>query len=165
LLCIGLAVFLESPNGTVVELFSATFNREGDLAVTLDGAAGASITTVPCGGSITGTFQSEGSLTPASCTDCYALFPGTGVGGTAGVTVSQLPVAAQCGSVVDNLNLTVDITHSFLANLHIYLRSPAGTVVKVFDQQCGDNDNLDVNFDDEAMGELNCANRLRFNSF
>ena len=201
-----LDVFLESPNGTVVELFTDVLCTAGDLTVTLDDEAGALITTIPCAPQMSGTYQPEGSLSDfnteaasgtwelqitddagsdagllwdwtleittnqgalpdASCTDCHVLVPGTGSGGTEGVTVSQLPVAAPGGSQIADLNLTVDISHAWLWDLHIYLQSPSGTVVKVFQELCGSNADLEVIYDDEAAGGLICANRLGFNSF
>ena len=101
----------------------------------------------------------------ASCTDCIVLIPGTGSGGTGGITVSQLPVNAPGGTQIADLNLTLDITYPWPQDLHIYLQSPSGTIVKVFEELCGSDDDLEVVYDDEAAGGLNCANRLGFNSF
>ncbi len=202
-----LDVFLESPNGTIVQLFTdIPCLDEGDLAVTLDDSAGSSITAIPCAAQMSGSFYPEGDLydfntetasgtwelqitddtvdaagllwdwrleittnqgvlPEASCSDCIVLIPGTGTGGTAGVTVSQIVVNPPVGTQIDDLDLTLDISHTYLGDLHIYLQSPSGTVVKVFEQICDDDIHLAVIFDDEAVGGLNCANRLGFNSF
>ena len=202
-----LDVYLESPAGTVVELFTDIFCfDEGDLSVTLDDGAGSSITTIPCAAQMSGTYQPEGSLADfntelatgtwelqitddflgdpgllwdwtleitttqgalpnTDCSDCLVLIPGTRSGGAAGVTVSQLPVAVPGGSQIADLNLTVDISHTWLNNLHIYLQSPSGTIVKVFQQLCSSSDDLEVVYDDEAAGGLSCVDRLGFNSF
>ena len=57
-----LDVFLKSPNGTVVEIFTDICIFEGDLAVTLDDGAGSSITTIPCAAQMSGSYQPEGNL-------------------------------------------------------------------------------------------------------
>lgn len=48
--------------------------------------------------------------------------------------------------MVENLN----ITHSFVSDLTITLTSPAGTVVTLFEQECGSAQDLVVSFDDGA---------------
>ena len=209
-----LDIFLESPDGTTVELFTDVgcggtgTERESDLTVTLDDGASASITTIPCGPQMSGTFQPEGSLSdfntesasgtwelqitddasndsglvwdwtlqittnqgtlqPVSCTDCEFLIPGTGSGGSVGVTLSQVQVNPPVGTQILDLDLTLDISHTFLGDLDIYLLSPAGTRVKVMqeDSSCGNQDDLEVIYDDEASAVLDCDNRLGFNRF
>ncbi|MEZ4570960.1 MAG: proprotein convertase P-domain-containing protein [Thermomicrobiales bacterium] len=202
-----LDIYLESPAGTVVELFTDVCTVEVDLDVTLDDEAATSIDAVACTPQITGTFQPVGSLSDfdgelasgtwqlqvtddasanagllwdwsleitttngvlptAGCTDCFLLIPGTsGAAAPHGVTVSRITAAAPAGLQIADLNLTVDISHTFLGDLHIHLLSPSGTHVKVFEQACGVAVDMQAVFDDEAATGFDCDNRLGFNSY
>ncbi len=55
-----------------------------------------------------------------------------------------------------DLNVTLDIEHTFLADLVISLTSPQGTTVVLTSNSCGDAQNINAIFDDDAM-PFNCA--------
>lgn len=80
-----------------------------------------------------------------SCTDCPLAVPPAG---TSGTTVSTMTVGGS-GTITD-LNLMVDITHTFTGDLEIYLEH-GGTSVQVYDDDGGSSDDFDGTiFDDEA---------------
>ncbi|MCF6349740.1 MAG: proprotein convertase P-domain-containing protein [Flavobacteriaceae bacterium] len=63
------------------------------------------------------------------------------------VDVITVPVNA---GIINDLNIAIDITHTFLADLNITLTSPAGTTVDLFFDKCTDNNDMNIMFDDEG---------------
>ncbi|MEL7146393.1 MAG: M12 family metallo-peptidase, partial [Bacteroidota bacterium] len=54
--------------------------------------------------------------------------------------------------ILEDLNiLDLDITHSYVEDLTVTLRSPAGTEVRLFSGICGDLENVLLSFDDETL--------------
>ncbi|WP_419213570.1 reprolysin-like metallopeptidase [Maribacter sp. X9] len=51
---------------------------------------------------------------------------------------------------VADINVTLDLEHTFLADLVINLISPAGTTVALVSSSCGDSRNIKATFDDEG---------------
>lgn len=60
------------------------------------------------------------------------------------------------GVTITDVNVGINLTHTWLADLRIAMLSPGGTQVDLFNRQCGNNDNLNVTFDD-AAGTIVCA--------
>ncbi len=52
--------------------------------------------------------------------------------------------------IITDLDLVIQIHHTFLQDLDIRLTSPAGTTISIMEDQCDDNDTLFVQFDDDA---------------
>jgi M6 family metalloprotease-like protein len=52
-------------------------------------------------------------------------------------------LAAQAAGTVDSLEVTLDITHTYIGDLKIDLRSPAGTTATLHDRSGGSADNID----------------------
>ncbi len=50
-----------------------------------------------------------------------------------------------------DINVSVDVDHSFLSDLVVSLISPAGTTVVLLSSSCGDLKNVDATFDDDAV--------------
>lgn len=64
-------------------------------------------------------------------------------------------VSGTFGSISD-LNVYVNITHTYIYDLDIYVQSPSGTLVHLFNGLlCGSEDNVITTFDDEG-GALTC---------
>ena len=57
---------------------------------------------------------------------------------------------------VADINVILDLEHTFLADLVISLTSPEGTTVTLFSSSCGEARNIDATFDDDAPS-FNCA--------
>jgi len=49
---------------------------------------------------------------------------------------------------LNDINVTVDVTHSSIQDLNISLTSPSGTTITLFDNQCNGYESLNVIFDD-----------------
>jgi len=55
-----------------------------------------------------------------------------------------------------DLNVNLEIDHSFLADLAVSLTSPAGTTVVLMSSSCGDLKNVNATFDDAAPADFVC---------
>ncbi|MEH6746195.1 MAG: reprolysin-like metallopeptidase [Maribacter arcticus] len=64
------------------------------------------------------------------------------------VFYEDLPVA--------DMNVVIDLDHTFLADLVISLTSPAGTVVTLVSSSCGEARNINATFDDDSPS-FNCS--------
>ena len=45
----------------------------------------------------------------------------------------------------------MNISHTYVSDLKVKLTSPNGTIVELFNTQCGDNDNVNATFDDSGI--------------
>jgi subtilisin-like proprotein convertase family protein len=69
-------------------------------------------------------------------------------------TVKNELVFTQPGQIID-VDITLDITHTYDGDLDVYLKSPTGTRVKLFDDVGGFNDNFtNTTLDDEAFNSI-----------
>ncbi len=66
---------------------------------------------------------------------------------------------------ISDLNLHVDISHTYIQDLRIKLTSPQGTEVYVWDRNCGGQDNINITFDDEASNTIDCNNADAGNAY
>lgn len=66
---------------------------------------------------------------------------------TATTTINTAPANA----TIADLNITLDISHSFLNDLRVTLTSPQGTTITLFDDAGCGGDNLLAEFDDQAV--------------
>lgn len=57
---------------------------------------------------------------------------------------------------ISDVNIGVNLTHTYLADLLIAVLGPGNNQVNLFERQCGSNDNLNVVFDDNG-GVIACA--------
>ena len=60
------------------------------------------------------------------------------------------------GVTVNDVNLNVNITHTYVGDLTITLTGPTGASARVFDQSCAGGDNMNVVFDDSGNA-LTCS--------
>ena len=51
---------------------------------------------------------------------------------------------------VSKVTVTMEITHTWVADLRVSLKSPLGTTIILFDSQCGSQDNVSATFDDDG---------------
>lgn len=69
---------------------------------------------------------------------------------------SVITIPAPENILIGDINVTVNLTHSFLADLTISLISPTGTEVILMNGTCGESNNIDVIFDDSGA-TFECA--------
>jgi subtilisin-like proprotein convertase family protein len=104
-----------------------------------------------------GVFSSPFSFTTIAI-DC-SVFPATELP----ISISEIDpqTITSVITVVDNLqvsdiNVTLDISHTWVSDLVITLESPAGTVVTLISNSCGDLVDIDVVFDNEGA-DFSCS--------
>ncbi|UWX56679.1 proprotein convertase P-domain-containing protein [Maribacter litopenaei] len=56
-----------------------------------------------------------------------------------------------------DINVNLDIEHTYLSDLVISLTSPAGTTVVLVSSACGNNSDINAIFDDEAANAFTCS--------
>ena len=68
------------------------------------------------------------------------------------VQVQSIITVPDADSVlIGDINISIDITHTWISDLTISLTSPEGTEVILFDGACGNADDIDVIFDDGGL--------------
>ncbi len=60
------------------------------------------------------------------------------------------------GSLISDVNIYTDVSHTFVNDLRIKAKSPNGTEVILWENDCGSEDNIMATFDDEGEN-LNCS--------
>lgn len=66
-------------------------------------------------------------------------------------TITSTLTIPPCGGTITDVNVkNLDITHTWIDDLVIDLTSPAGTTVRIMNRPCNSEDNILINFDDEA---------------
>ncbi|XLS29575.1 reprolysin-like metallopeptidase [Flavobacteriaceae bacterium M23B6Z8] len=77
------------------------------------------------------------------------------------VTISDTGTPTEIASVfvpddlpITDINVTLNITHSFISDLRITLVSPAGTEVVLFAFDCNDSENMQVTYDDDGINPV-----------
>ena len=58
---------------------------------------------------------------------------------------------------IEDVNVSVDISHTYIQDLRVTLISPQGTTVILYDRNCNSQDNIVATFDDQG-NELTCDN-------
>lgn len=107
---------------------------------------------------------SSGNFTSANFTTEQINCLGDATSNDTPVTIPDNSVSTQTATVdytsnnnelVHDLNVSMDITHTWIGDLTISLESPAGTTVLLVDSECGEFDNMSATFDDSGVA-LSC---------
>ena len=69
----------------------------------------------------------------------------------AGTVTSTLTIDAIDSVTINDVNVQLNISHTYVSDLKVKLTSPNGTIVELFNTQCGDNDNVNATFDDSGI--------------
>ena len=69
----------------------------------------------------------------------------------------KIDAVALGSNIVNDVEVKVNITHTFVSDLVLSLESPAGKKVDLISKQCTSNDNIDATFSDNGVA-LVCAN-------
>jgi len=71
------------------------------------------------------------------------------------ITISRIEIPVN--QVITDVNIQkIKGTHTWVGDLQFRILSPAGTEVTLLSQECDDNRNFDLGFDDESENEINC---------
>ena len=84
-----------------------------------------------------------------------AIPDGTGANspGTPLESIINIPNAA----TISDVNISIDISHTYIQDLVISLISPNNTEVILFSRECNAEDNIAVTYDDDAADKITCA--------
>ena len=69
----------------------------------------------------------------------------------ASIVTSTLTIDAIDSVTINDVNVQLNISHTYVSDLKVKLTSPNGTIVELFNTQCGDNDNVNATFDDSGI--------------
>ncbi|WP_269233838.1 reprolysin-like metallopeptidase [Flavobacterium flavigenum] len=95
--------------------------------------------------------------TSATTCDSYSFGSSFTIPFGSSFTTKTVNVPASTG-IVSDVKVAVNVTHERFSDLEIQIVSPLGTVVKLFDKNCGStNATLTLNYDDSGT-ELDCSN-------
>lgn len=86
----------------------------------------------------------------ATCTGAYTSSPFVPIPDVSNVSDDIVVSGAPDGATLLDLNVFVDLEHTFLGDLAITLTSPSATVVTLYANDCGANANMTVEFDDSG---------------
>ena len=89
---------------------------------------------------------------------CGYTFTGTdfsnAIIGTASNSIATIPIVVMGGLLVGDLNVSLDLTHTYIQDMTYYLIGPASIgspVVMLFNEPCGDNDGINCVLDDSGF--------------
>lgn len=68
-----------------------------------------------------------------------------------------VPIEITEDVVISDVNFSIDIAHTYINDLQIILQHPDNTQAVLFNRDCGDEDDLDITFDDEASSAIVCG--------
>jgi len=104
--------------------------------------------TVTCGSSLEPIY-----IAPISGLASVIKTPLSPIGPNAGtITTENINMLIPTGGLVQDVNVTVDLDHTWSGDLKVDLISPAGTIINLATAICGAADNWDnVTFDDQAL--------------
>ena len=100
-------------------------------------------------GQFTTTCVTYNNVVPTSIPDGA----GQEVGGVVGTSIINVPV----NYIVSDVNVGLNITHSYINDLKVSLRHPDNTVVKLIDRICGSQDGINATLTD-GFGPVSCSN-------
>lgn len=107
-----------------------------------------------CGSSA---FSSDFSFTTNNCNTLMSANVPKTISATGTPTVTSTLTVSASGSITDVNVVDLAGTHSYVSDLKISLKSPAGTSVVLFNAICGSDADFDLNFDDAApAGAIPC---------
>lgn len=82
---------------------------------------------------------------------------GGGIEGSPASSIINIPSS----TIISDVNITVDITHTYPGDLKIWMISPNATEVVLYQYDCGAEDNIHVIFDDAGTSPINCQSLIQ----
>jgi subtilisin-like proprotein convertase family protein len=104
------------------------------------------------------TFQTEVNCAIFNNNTAIAIPDGVGPGETGSPAISVINIPSNIN--IDDVNVTVNITHTYPEDLHITLKSPNNTEIVLYNYNCGAEDNVNLIFDDAALTTITCGNLI-----
>lgn len=69
-------------------------------------------------------------------------------------SIATVPIEVTGGLTIGDINVTLDITHTYIQDMKYYLEGPAAIgspIITLFDEPCGDNDDMNCTLDDAGV--------------
>lgn len=69
-------------------------------------------------------------------------------------SIATVPIEVTGGLTIGDINVTLDITHTYIQDMKYYLEGPAAIgspIITLFDEPCGDNDDMSCTLDDAGV--------------
>ncbi|HET8886070.1 MAG TPA: S8 family serine peptidase [Salinimicrobium sp.] len=97
------------------------------------------------GNYVSGSFTTEAldCAAPKVATDTPVLIPSV-----AATVTSNIIIPAEQNLVVSDVNVTVEIVHTYVSDFDLFLVSPSGTQVILLENPCGSENDVEATFDD-----------------
>ena len=80
-------------------------------------------------------------------------FTNATIGATAN-SIATVPIVVTGGLTIGDINVSIDITHTYIQDMKYYLEGPAAIgspIITLFDEPCGDNDDIICTLDDAGV--------------
>lgn len=80
-------------------------------------------------------------------------FTNATIGATAN-SIATIPIVVTGGLTIGDINVSIDITHTYIQDMKYYLEGPAAIgspIITLFDEPCGDNDDIICTLDDAGV--------------
>lgn len=119
---------------------------------------------LPSNACVSGAFSASYSFQVGldGCTT-YSDAPGTVINDNATATTT---INVPTGGTINDVDVYLDISHTWIGDMNISLESPATTTVNFANLTgCGNVDNVDATFDDEAGSAIDCGNIPNGNTY
>jgi len=102
---------------------------------------------ISCSGTYSETFQfTTGSV---NCSTAASTNVPVTISASGTPTINSTQTVAN-GSIISDMNVTLNLTHSYIGEVTISVISPAGTEVQLFSNSCGSSNNIIATFDDSG---------------
>ncbi len=93
---------------------------------------------------------------PSSTCSQYFSDPYKAIDSNLPPVVDIITVSGTSPAILTDLTVSVEVDHTYLGDLEITLTSPQGTTIDLMFDQCNDEEDLDVRFDDQGVA-LTCS--------
>ncbi|AMC11196.1 hypothetical protein Lupro_07975 [Lutibacter profundi] len=106
--------------------------------------------------SATQKFQTQNDCTLATNATSVTIPDGAGAN-TAGTPATSI-INITDNLTISDVNITIDISHTYIQDLVISIIAPDATEIVLFDRECNGENDILVTYDDAAAGIFDCAN-------
>ena len=83
---------------------------------------------------------------------------GGGVYGLPATSVITIPSSI----LISDVNITVDISHTYIGDLKVILKSPSDTEIVLFEHGCSGENSIQVIYDDAGLTAINCGSLIQW---
>jgi len=108
-------------------------------------------------GSYSATQKFQTSILCNTITNSTTMTIPDGRGADVAGTKAESIITLNDNITISDVNVTIDITHSWIQDLDVTLISPQGTEVLLFDNNCTSENGLNITYDDDALSTIVCG--------